>query len=433
MKTIYRMYIGRISKPVKCIPLFVGLLFVFSVAGGQTRITSPYSMFGIGETRFNQNFRNIGMGGLGIAFRDHTSINDVNPASYTSSDSLSFVFEATALSHFYRQSTSDQSQFGNYTSLGSLAFGFPITRWWGIGAGLRPFSSVGYKVRDFEVDNTIGNMNYVYEGEGGINQAFVGTAIRPFKGFSVGLNASYLFGRFENHTSVYSDSAAIFLTNKVVSNQVSGWQFGLGAQYEFRPTETSAYTLGFIYGDQRAIGASRNEVVRRILPGSMSRYDTISIDQGIQGDLVLPSYWGAGIFARVNSQWGAGIDYQRQNWEEYSLFGDSDNLNNSHQFAFGIQHNPQVQTFSTLIHRLEYRAGFRYGQTYLNPNNQSMNEFGISFGIGIPLRRSLSGLNIGFEYAQRGTTDNNLIREDFFRFNIGVNIYERWFMRRRFF
>jgi hypothetical protein len=412
--------------------LFVGLLMIAFSASGQTRIPSPYSMFGLGELRFNQNFSNLGMGGLGVGFRSNLSVNEVNPAAYTAIDTLSFVFEATAFSHFYRQSTETQSQTGNYSSLGSLSFGFPVTKWLAVGAGLKPFSSVGYKIHDFDEDPVVGVMNYQYEGEGGINQAFFGGALRPVKGLSVGLNASYLFGRFENHTSVYSDSTGIFLTNRVVSNQVNGWIFGMGAQYEFRPTETSSYTLGITYGSETPVSASRNELVRRMLPGE-TRFDTIRVENEIQGDLVLPAYWGAGLYARFNPQWAGGIDFQTQNWSDFRLFDASDELTNSYHFALGLQHNPRVQTFSNMFHRLTYRAGFRYGQTYLNPNNHALSEFGISFGLGIPLRRSLSSLRVGFEYAQRGTTDQNLIKEDFFRINIGINIYEHWFLRRRFF
>ena len=433
MKTTQRMHSGKAGRPVLSIAFLLGLLLVISSVQGQTRITSPYSIYGPGELRFNQNFRNLGMGGLSVAHRSNRSVNDVNPASYTARDTISFVFEATAFSHFYRQATDDMSQYGNYSSLGQLSLSFPITKWWAMGAGLKPFSSVGYKVRDFDVDPGIGMMNYVYEGEGGINQAFFGTAISPFNGLSVGVNASYLFGRFEHHTSVYSDSVAIFLTNKIVSNQVNGWHFGFGAQYEFRPTETSSYTFGAIYGGENPIAATRNELVRRILPGTMSRYDTISIDQGLEGDLVIPSYWGAGVFARLNNHWRVGVEYKQQNWENYSLFDTRDNLSNSHQVAFGVQHNPAIQTFSTVWDRLEYRAGFRYGQSYLMPRDEPLSEFGISFGLGIPLRRSLSSLQVGFEYSQRGTTEQNLIKENFYRFNIGISIYEHWFVRRRFF
>jgi hypothetical protein len=412
--------------------LFFVLLVAYFPVSGQTRITSPYSYYGLGELRFNQNFQNMGMGGLGIGFQSNASVNDVNPASYAGTDTISFVFEATILSHFYQQRNQDASQMGNYTSLGSLSFASPITRWWTIGFGLKPFSAMGYKIVDSSTDDAIGTMRFLYEGNGGINQVFLGTALKPFKGFSVGVNASYLFGRLERHTTSYADSASVFQANKVVLNEVGGWHFGLGSQYRITISETSNITLGLIYGAQQEIGTTRHEVTRRLLPGK-TQYDTLSLVQGAEGVMRLPMYWGGGVYAKLNNQWAGGIDYQQQNWEEYRLFGVSGDLNNSYNIAVGIKHNPNIQTFSNAFSRLEYRAGFRYGQSYLNPNGYALDEFGISFGLGIPLRRSLSGVNIGFEMARRGTLEHNLIKENFYRINIGVNVYESWFLRRRFF
>jgi len=409
----------------------VALLLVMPAAA-QTRITSPYSRFGVGELMFNQNFRNMGMGGVGIGHRSNQSVNYLNPASYTSVDSTSFVFEVTAFSHFYEQQTTAESQNGNYTSLGNLSFGFPVTRWWGVGLGLKPFSQVGYKVLNSVVDEQIGTVNHLYEGSGGINQVFIGNAFRLFEGFSLGVNASYLFGNMERHASLSSDSTGFFLANQIKSDQVNDWHFGLGAQYEIKLSEERNLTVGAIYGAATSIKIRQTETIQRMLPG-FTNYDTISYYEGEKGSLYLPAYYGAGVFGHFNSQWAGGFDIQVQNWEEYKIFDTPGNLNNTYQFAVGLQHNPSVQTFSNLFSRLEYRAGFRYGQTYLNINDQAINEFGISFGIGIPIRRTYNGLNLGFEYGQRGTTDNDLIKENLYRINISVNIYERWFIRRRFF
>ena len=409
------------------------LMLLIIPASGQTRITSPYSYYGLGEMRFNQNFSNMGMGGLGIGFRSNKSVNDVNPASYAGVDSLSFVFEATLFSHFYQQSDINSDQMGNYTSLGSLAFSSPITRWLSFAFGIKPFSSMGYKIRDYSSDEQIGTMNFLYEGRGGINQVFAGAAIQPFKGLSIGLNASYLFGMLERHTTSYSDSSAIFLVNKVAVNEVNGWHFGLGAQYHTPAfSETGSLTFGLIYGMEQDLDVTRNEVIRRAMPGSAS-YDTLSNVQGLASQLTIPSYLGAGVFARLNSQWSGGLDFYQQNWSDFVIFGSPGDLINSYRVAVGIQHNPSVQTFSNFFNRLEYRAGFRYGQTYLNPSDHALDEFGISFGLGIPLRRSLSGVNIGFEMSQRGTTDHDLIKENFYRINLGIQVHERWFLRRRFF
>ncbi len=419
-------------KPVKLFLSVISLFFILSAVNAQNRINSPYSLYGVGELRLNQNFSNMGMGGIGVAYRSNRTINEVNPAAYTRLDTTSFVFEATLFSLFAEQQTLEQSQQSNYTSLGSLSFGFPVTKWWAFGFGLKPFSSVGYQVSDASFDEQYGNIDYLYEGMGGINQVFMGTAVEPLRGLSFGVNASYLFGNLDHHTTVSSDSAGFFQTSMINNNQVNGWHMALGVQYEHRFSEQRSLTLGAIYGNEAGINAEKNEIIRRLLPG-VTRYDTIRQTEVASGKLTIPSYYGAGAFMRFNQHWQAGLDFTFQNWEDYRAFDTPEDLNNSYQVAFGMQHSPEVTTFATFLSRMNYRAGFRYGQSYMKPNGNSIDEFGISFGVGIPIRRSLSGLNIGVEYSQRGTTDDNLIKENFFRINLGVNVYERWFIRRRFF
>lgn len=422
-------HISRLYRPILSL---VALLLLLLPASAQTRITSPYSRFGVGELMFNQNFRNLGMGGIGVGYRSNNAVNDVNPASYNAIDSTSFVFEALAFSHFYDQRTQAEKQMGNYTSLANLAFSFPVNRWWGIGAGLKPFSAVGYKVMSSSVDDQVGTINYLYEGSGGINQVFIGNSFKIFKGLSIGVNASYLFGSMERLTTVNSDSTGFFQTNQIKANQVNDFYFGLGAQYHLKISDSRSITFGAIYGPGSSINTREMETVQRLLPG-FTNYDTINHYEGVKGSLYLPAYMGAGVFARLSSQWAGGLDFKWQNWEKFEIYEAQQNLNNTYQVAMGIQHNPNVQTYSNIFSRLEYRAGLRYGQTYLNLNEQAINEFGISFGIGMPIRRTLNGLNVGFEFGQRGSTDNNLIKENLYRINIGVNIHERWFMRRRFY
>ena len=426
------MSFPKISGFTRQILISVILLIILLPATAQTRITSPYSRYGVGELMFNQNFRNMGMGGLGVGYRSNHSVNDVNPASYTSIDSTSFVFEALAFSHFYHQRTQAEKQMGNYTSLANLAFAFPVTRWWGVGAGLKPFSSVGYKVMNSSVNDEVGTINYLYEGSGGINQVFIGNSFRIFKGFSLGVNASYLFGSLDSHTTVNSDSTGFFQTNQIRANQVNDLYFGFGAQYQHILSENSNITIGAIFGPGTSINTREMETVQRLLPG-FTTYDTISHTEGVKGSLYLPSYWGAGVFAQFNSRWAGGMDFKWQNWEQFEIFDTQDNLNNTYHIALGVQHNPSVQTYSGFLRRLEYRAGLRYGQTYLNLNEQAINEFGISFGISMPIRRTLNGMNVSFELGQRGSTENNLIKENLYRINVGVNIHERWFVRRRFY
>ena len=60
-----------------------------------------------------------------------------------------------------------------------------------------------------------------------------------------------------------------------------------------------------------------------------------------------------------------------------------------------------------------------------------INDFGISFGLGLPIYRSNSTINISAEFGKRGTTKYNLVRENYAKFNLSANLHDLWFMSRK--
>lgn len=400
----------------------------------QTRINSPYSMLGPGEIRGYEYFRNLGMGGIAQGFRNKLTVNYLNPASYTALDSLSFVFEGTVFSHIYQQKIAGQEQTTLYSNLGNLNFAFPVTRRWSVAAGLLPWSQVGYKITDFQDDPNSGRVNYQYEGSGGLNQIYIGNAFNLFGGLSAGINVSYLFGRTENKRIAYSDSIGFFRTSWSTADETNGLMLAYGLQWQIKISETSNLTLGATYSGLTKLNMNRNNFVLRAL----TVVDTLQASADQEGQMEIPAHIAAGVFMKFNSQWALGVDYQTQNWSDYKTFDQSYNLNDAYQLKVGTVFNPKIETYSNFLNRIEYRAGVRYGQSYLKMADasgiyQDFTELGISFGIALPIRRSLSGLNFGFEYSQRNSTSSDLINENYFRFNIGVNVYERWFVKRKFY
>ena len=81
---------------------------------------------------------------------------------------------------------------------------------------------------------------------------------------------------------------------------------------------------------------------------------------------------------------------------------------------------------------MTYRAGIRYEDTGIMIRNESINDFGISFGLGLPVGRSLSNLNVGFEFGKRGTTDSGLIKENYANFHISLSLNDKWFIKRKY-
>ena len=61
----------------------------------------------------------------------------------------------------------------------------------------------------------------------------------------------------------------------------------------------------------------------------------------------------------------------------------------------------------------------------------SINDLGISFGLGLPLGNRLSNLNLGFEYGKKGTTDNGLLEENYFNVRLSLSLNDLWFKKRK--
>ena len=75
---------------------------------------------------------------------------------------------------------------------------------------------------------------------------------------------------------------------------------------------------------------------------------------------------------------------------------------------------------------MTYRAGLHYDQTYYYIYGQSINRFGFSLGLGLPIPRSLTSLNVAVEFGTMGTIENNLIRETYINLSVSMSIFEKW-------
>ena len=54
---------------------------------------------------------------------------------------------------------------------------------------------------------------------------------------------------------------------------------------------------------------------------------------------------------------------------------------------------------------------------------------GITIGATFPVFRWYNGITVGLELGQRGSLSDNMIREKYINFSIGVNIFDIWFRK----
>ena len=79
---------------------------------------------------------------------------------------------------------------------------------------------------------------------------------------------------------------------------------------------------------------------------------------------------------------------------------------------------------------VRYRMGFHYAEPYTKVNgNEGAREYGVSMGIGLPLFRSRSILNISGQYMKVSPKVKGMLEENYLRLNIGLTFNEGWFMK----
>jgi hypothetical protein len=375
------------------------------------------------------------MGGISYGVWDPTMINTGNPASYSKFDSAAFLFEVGIFANMTSHKTSYQSENSDFATLSYILIGFPVTKWWRSSLGVLPYSKIGYDV-EISVDEFETIKNDLV-GDGGLNSFYWGNGFNISKNFRAGINATYLYGNGSRSSMVYfPDSSFIFSSKTEQSTKGSGFIFDYGLQYDIHFKNNQMLTLGLIYSNTWYLHSTRDYIAYSLqggIDGDVEYLkDTILYEPEEDGYIIIPDKIGFGFVYQEQGRWLVGADFEWQNWEEFEAFGKKDSLSNAWRISFGGQFTPKHSSISSLFKRMTYRAGVKYNNSYLSLFGNNINQYGISFGVGFPMKRSQTELDLSFEVGRRGTTNDGLIQENYFNVIFGVSISEHWFHKRKY-
>jgi len=142
---------------------------------------------------------------------------------------------------------------------------------------------------------------------------------------------------------------------------------------------------------------------------------------------------GLGVSCEKTDKWLVGVDFRWQNWKDFKAFNISDSLVNSLQINAGAEIIPDITSYTNYLKRIRYRLGFKYDNTYLMLRDKRLDEYAFSLGFGFPLRGNRTMINLGAQVGTRGTTQAGLIKDSYFKFTLGFTLYERWFVKRKYY
>jgi hypothetical protein len=434
--------------------IVICITIISSCAYAQTGTASPYSFYGIGTLKAKGTVENRSMGGMGV-YLDSIHVNLRNPAAYAGKNIEGPYFDgesrpvkfsvAGTVSDVKLKSNSGEATI-NSAIFDYVAFSFPIGKF-GIGFGLLPFTSVGYKLDDINDD---GNVINRYNGEGGVNKVFAGLGYRISNKLSIGVDFNYNFGNIQN-TAI---EVAYTPEGDVVQNQtrefnrsdLSGLNLNFGLSYKTMITDKLELSATATYAPESNLSSNNTRTFSTVAIEAttfdvLNTFNTIEVDLEGQNlattELTLPSRLSFGAGIGKPKLWFVGAEYTFENTSNFSnpVFNNEiSTFENASQISVGGFFIPNYNAFSGYFKRVVYRAGFNFRNTGLVLKDESIDELGISFGLGLPVgNRSLfSNANLGVEFGQRGTTNQNLIQENFVNFNISLSLNSRWFQQKKY-
>ena len=428
----------------KLLLLVLASIFFAQFTNGQNNTNSPYTRFGYGEISDQNNGEQRALGGVAIGSRSNSSINTVNPASYSVVDSMTFMFDIGSSALFSRFSNQNGGKSTTNANLEYLTMQFPLAKWLGFSAGLLPYSFTGYNfssndtayLKDIPNNDTI-PLTRTFVGSGGFSQVYMGLSANLFKHFSIGLNAYYLYGTINNYRDLTFSSSNYSSTIEANMIRADNFRYRLGLQYYNTFATKHDVTLGLIYEPKIKLNGGFSQIT----VGTPN--DTIDSNHPNNPNYIaygfeLPSMFGIGINYTFDKKLSVGIDYSLQQWKNVEYFYDpatsknSQNLNNRSKIAVGAeyQQNPKGRKFSD---RIRYRGGFNLSDSYYSVDGITQpKNYSVTCGIGLPLfnkaSNSISMLNASLEYGKLGSTE---LREDYLKFTLNIVFNEHWFFKRK--
>ena len=407
----------------------------------QSSITSPYSRFGIGELSPQYNMRSSAMGGISQGMTGVTGINFANPASYAAFDSLSFLFDIAVTGNYNTIKSETEKSHTSTASINYITFGFPIIKRWHTAFGLIPISSVGYNIYhkveadDHPFGKDVGRAFYFYTGDGSFNQAFWGNSFKISKNIAVGLNIGYMFGNSNYVRSLSFDTIQVRSTRIDNRIYVNGFTFEPSIQYYTSLSNKDKITIGATYRVQNSIKAENDVLVRSMFGREGNSYndypDTIKRDV-VKGHLKMPTSLKAGFSYERPEKFVVGADFYWTNWTQYELFDLNDNLSNNWGVSLGGEIVPSNKPSAKYFQKTTYRIGVKTQQSLFEFKGEKINLYAVTLGMGLPLSRSKTKINIYLEGGIKGKTTHDLIQDNYFKIGAGLSLYEMWFYKRQY-
>ena len=407
----------------------------------QSGTNSPYSQYGLGQLSEQTSGFNRGMNGLGLGFREHNQVNYINPASYSSIDSLTFIFDVGLSGQVTNFSENGQKKNANNADFEYAVAAFRASKHLGVSFGIIPFTNIGYNysISGYLNGDKSTTFTNTYNGSGGMHQIYLGAGWEFVKGLSIGANVSYIWGDIDRSVvNSYSDGY-INTLSKYYTATISSYRIDFGLQYTLPLNKKNSLTLGLTYGLGHKLNSDPScMVISTNTTTAVADTTSFTVNNGLE----IPTSFGAGLTWNNNNKLKLGADFTYQKWGDtkfpvYKVINDVPSYSLSDEY-YSDRYKLTIggefcnnETSRNFIDRIRFRAGASYASSYYKVNGQDgPDEISVSVGFGIPIVNAYNNrsiLNISGQWVRSEAP--GMLKENTFRINIGITFNERWFMK----
>lgn len=424
-------------------------------ATAQNGFNIPFSQFGLGSSELPFNLPMVTrMGGTMYTTAGNNYVNPFNPASYGTIGMESFVFDMGVGLQMSTLRDNNDRMFDADGNLSYLLMAMPLTKWWKLAAGLMPYSTVDYESVALQTDPTYdGTVKTVYDGTGGVNEVFLGTAFNVLRGkgkrpdVQVGVNLNYLTGKIERsiaYTFMGNDTTFYVNSSRYKKTSVSNLTFDVGLQLRQPLSDKSVLSVGLVYKPYLDMQVNDLAMIYTYLGSTL--LDTIfpaaGEDPEFKSRLERPQTFGVGVSMEFDKQWRIAVDATFSDWQsmkytegqEPSVMGASTvRYNHCNRYAMGLERMGNMDATS-YWGRISWSVGayLTQGALYLNigGTDHVLGERGLGAGATLPMRKGRSLLTLSAGYRSLGSPD--ILQYNTLTFGIAVSSCERWFFKRKY-
>ena len=368
------------------------------------------------------------MASTGIAYRNNRYLITNNPAALSALDNQFFCGEIGVNGQYIDYSGTGVSQTNHQSSditFKRFALGTKILRNLGSSIGFLPYSEENYEYSGIKPIGYSGAVIPTYDdGYGGINKLYWANGYELIKNhLSIGLTASYLFGSITNKNIILGQGSSIYLSknNNTFFNNI---YLDYGLQYYGSISSHLDYSIGVVYANQTNMHTETN--INVINLDSFVLRSSYSV-----GQYNIPTSYGFGVSITKDKKYTLQADYKFQNWSNLRASTGNFFYENSQRASIGFEISNKKVSYNTLYESSFLQAGFYYNRTYLTVNGSPIDDIGGSIGIGMNSKRTPMSLNVVLQYGIKGTTANNLLRENYVNLSFIFSFREFWYTHGR--